>query len=119
VSDGWSVLLSGFYIPSALNDYFIAGSLAVVCIALSGRSPRLSRWLENYRPITDDSPYRFWRGLIACVILAAILILCLIGVNSMKGAVGKLSVNVAILVLLIGDVAAMWSGVRRFRRRRR
>ena len=112
---GWSVLLSGVYNPSALNDYFVVGSLVLLCVALLGRSPRLSKWLEKYRPLSDDSPYAFWKGIISCLILAAILILCLIGVNSMKGAVGKGPINVAILVLLAGDLLGLWSGVKRFR----
>lgn len=116
--DGWWVLLSGVYKPSALNDYFVVGSLVLLCVALSGRWPRLSKWLENYRPISDDSPYVFWKGIISGSILAVVLVLCLIGVNSVKGAVGKLPVNIAILVLLVGDLAAMWSCVRRLRNRR-
>lgn len=118
VRDSWSVLLSGVYNASALNGYFVVGSLVLLCVALSGRSPRLSKWLESYRPLSNDSPYAFWKSIIAGVIFGAILVLCLIGVNSMKGAVGKLSVNIAILVLLIGDLAMMWIAVKRFRRRR-
>lgn len=103
VRDGWSVL----------KDYFVVGSLVFVCVAIFGKSPRLSRWLSNLRPITKDSPYFLWRGMLSGVILAVLLILCLIGVNSMKGAVGKLSVNIAILVLLTGDLTIVWSTAKR------
>ena len=68
--------------------------------------------------MTDDSPYFLWKGLICGIIIATVLILCLIGVNSMKGATGKLSVNAAILVLLVGDLLVMWSVVKRLRKRR-
>ena len=108
VKDAWSIA----------NDFVVVGGLAFLCVAFSGRSLRLSQWVASIRPLTHDSSYLLWRGLIASVLLAIILILCLIGVNSMKGAVGKLSVNIAILVLLIGDLAAMWSCVRRLRRLR-
>ena len=103
---------------SILNVCFIVVSLVVVFIATFGHSSRFSEWVNSWRPLTSDSAYGLWRGLIACVLMAALLILCLIGVNSMKGAVGKLSVNIAILVLLVGDLAAMWSGVKRLRKRR-
>jgi hypothetical protein len=68
--------------------------------------------------MTDDSPYLLWRGLISGVIIATVLILCVIGVNSMKGAMGKVSVNIAISVLLVGDLLIVWSCVKRLRRSR-
>lgn len=98
--------------------FLIVAPLLLACIPLPVVSSRLRRWGISYRPITDDSPYLAWKGLIAGFLLAGILVLCLIGVNSMKGAVGKLSVNIAILVLLVGDLAAIWSAVKRLRRRR-
>lgn len=98
--------------------FLIVAPLLLACIPLPGVSSRLRRWGISYHPITDDSPYLMWKGIISGAILAGILILCLIGVNSMRGAVGKLPVNIAILVLLVGDLAAMWSMVRRRRNRR-
>ena len=103
---------------SILSDYFVVASLVVVSIATFGRPSRLSEWVNSWRAITDDSPYALWKGLISGIILAAVLVLCLIGVSSMKGAVGKLPVNGAILVLLVGDLVGMWSTVRRLRNRR-
>lgn len=98
--------------------FLIVAPLLLACIPLPSVSTRLRRWGISYRPITDDSPYSLWRGLIASFILAGILILCLIGVNSMKGAVGKVSVNIAILVLLVGDLLVMWKCVTRLRKLR-
>jgi glycerol uptake facilitator-like aquaporin len=101
-----------------LNLGFVVASFVVVFIATFGRPSRLSKWVNSWRPITDDSPYALWKGLISGIILAALLVLCLIGVNSMKGAVGKFPVNIAILILLVGDLLGMWSVVRRFKRSR-
>ncbi|HEV2579100.1 MAG TPA: hypothetical protein VGU25_17980 [Acidobacteriaceae bacterium] len=98
--------------------FLIIVPLLLACIPLPAVSSKLRRSGISYRQISDDSPYLFWKGIISSVILAVILVLCLIGVNSMKGAVGKLSVNIAILVLLVGDLAGMWSMVKRLRRRR-
>jgi hypothetical protein len=85
---------------SILSDYFVVASLVVVSIATFGRPSRLSEWVNSWRAITDDSPYALWKGLISGIILAAVLVLCPIGVSSVKGAVGKLPVNIAILILL-------------------
>jgi hypothetical protein len=99
-----------------LGDYFIVGSLVLLCVALFGPSTKWSRWVNSLRPITDDSPYFLWKGLISSVIIAVVLIFCLVGVNSMKGAVGKVSVNIAVSVLLIGDLLILGKSVKRLRR---
>ena len=103
---------------ATFGDYFTVVSLVLVCIAIFMPSTKWGRWVASIRPITDDSPYLLWKGMISSVIIAVVLILCLIGVNSMKGAVGKISVNIAIMVLLIGDLVALWSCVKRLRKLR-
>jgi hypothetical protein len=92
--------------------FLIVCPLLLACIPLLG----LPRGLEiGLRPMSASSPWFLWRGLISTIILAVILVLCLIGVNSMKGAVGKLSVNIAILVLLAGDLAILWHALKQLR----
>lgn len=98
--------------------FLIVAPLLLACIPLPAVSSKLRRSGISFRQVADDSPYLLWKGLISCTILAVVLILCLIGVNSMKGAVGNVSVNIAISVLLVGDLAAFWNGVKRLRKRR-
>ncbi len=59
-----------------------------------------------------------WKGLISSVLLAALMILCMIGVYSMKGATGKLSVYIALMVMLTLAVCVFVKSVKQLRNSR-
>lgn len=108
VGDSWSVV----------NDYFVVSSLLVLCVVLVGRSSRLNKRLGRTGRIALNSPAHLSREIVTGVILAVVLILCLVGVNSMNGDVGKASINIALLVMLAGDLTILWDVVKRHRQRK-
>ncbi len=59
-----------------------------------------------------------WKGLISSVLVAALMVLCMIGVYSMKGATGKLSVYVALMVMLTLAVWVFVKAVKQLRQSR-
>jgi hypothetical protein len=99
--------------------FLIVAPLLLACLPLFVRDPTLRRWGISCRPRAGLSSSFLWQGLISSIVMAPILVLCLIGVNSMKHAVGKISVNIAIGILLAGDLYVLQKAVKQLRNRRR